>query len=226
MRRWFITGTDTEIGKTYVACALVRQLAQEGYRVAALKPLASGCEGMPGGLRNSDALALMRAANVELPYDQVNPVALEPAIAPHIAARQAGVRIDPDAIAAATRQIDADCLVVEGVGGWCVPLGQGWMLADLAARMADAVILVVGLRLGCLNHALLSAHQIQGDGMPLAGWIANILDPDMTALRDNLETLDESLPAPRLGTMGFGAAELAFAHGGVAGFLAATAGAR
>jgi dethiobiotin synthetase len=225
MRRWFITGTDTEIGKTRVACAIVRHLVAQGYRVAALKPLASGCERTPEGLRNADAMALMQAANVALPYNRVNPVALEPAIAPHVAARQAGVRIDLDAMASMAEGIDADHLVIEGVGGWCVPLGEGRMLADLAGRMADEVILVVGLRLGCLNHAILTAAQVERDGMRLAGWVANILDPGMSALADNLETLERSLPVPLLGTLGFGATELEFAVGDEAGFPPPVAGA-
>lgn len=225
MMRWFITGTDTEIGKTRVACAITRHLVSRGYRVAALKPVASGCDPTPAGLRNADALALMQAANVALPYERVNPVALEPAIAPHVAARLAGVRIDLDAMALSADGIDADHLVVEGVGGWCVPLGEGLMLADLAARMADAVILVVGLRLGCLNHAILTAAQVARDGPPLAGWVANILDPDMPVLQENLETLDRSLPAPRLGTLGFGAVDLEFPGGEEPGFPPRVAGA-
>lgn len=204
MKRWFIAGTDTEIGKTHVACALIRHLVANGRRVAAMKPVASGCDPGPDGLRNADALALQEAANVSLPYRQVNPVALQPAIAPHIAARQAGVDIDLAAIARAAEGVEADYFVVEGVGGWCVPLGEGAMLADLARLLADEVILVVGLRLGCINHALLSAAQIRRDGFSLAGWVANVLDPNMPALAENLATLEALMPAPRLGTVGFG----------------------
>jgi dethiobiotin synthetase len=201
VKRWFITGTDTGIGKTHVACALARHLVNEGFRVAAMKPVASGCAPTPAGLRNDDALALMRAANVELPYGQVNPVALEPAIAPHIAAEQAGLAIDFERIEAAASTVDADYLLVEGVGGWCVPLGGGRMLAELARRLTDAVILVVGMRLGCINHALLTAAQIGNEGPPLLGWIANRVDPAMPAYPENLATLTAMMPAPLLATL-------------------------
>jgi dethiobiotin synthetase len=201
MKRWFITGTDTEIGKTRVTCALIRHLAGQGYRVAGMKPVASGCQSTPKGPRNDDALALMRAANVILPYELVNPVALEPAIAPHIAAEQAGVAIDLDLISSIASEVRADYLLVEGVGGWCVPLGGGNMLADLVRRIADEVILVVGMRLGCINHALLSARQIERDGIPLRGWVANCIDPEMPASAENRQTLQSLMPVPLLATL-------------------------
>lgn len=201
MKRWFITGTDTEIGKTQVAAALIRHLVGQGYSVAGMKPVASGCESTGDGLRNEDALSLMAAANVAVPYEIVNPYAFEPAIAPHIAAEQAGQLIDVDRISAAAQTIEADYLVVEGVGGWCVPLGDGRLLAELARAMADEVILVVGMRLGCINHALLTAAQIERDGMPLKGWIANHVDPDMQAQSENLKTLQSLMPAHFLGEL-------------------------
>ena len=132
MKRWFITGTDTEIGKTYAASALIRYLAGQGHRVAGMKPVASGCETTNDGLRNDDALRLMAAANVILPYEVVNPCAFEPAIAPHIAAQQAEHLIDVHKISSIAKSIEADYLVIEGVGGWCVPLGDDCMLAELA----------------------------------------------------------------------------------------------
>jgi dethiobiotin synthetase len=201
MKRWFITGTDTEIGKTFVASALIRHLVGQGHRVAGMKPVASGCINTGGGLRNDDALSLMAAANVNLPYEVVNPCAYEPAIAPHIAAEEAGQSIDMGKICAAAQTIEADYLVIEGVGGWCVPLGNGCMLADLARATADEIILVVGMRLGCINHALLTAAQIERDGMSLKGWIANHVDPDMQAQTENLKTLQLLMPAPLLGTL-------------------------
>lgn len=201
MHRLFFTGTDTEIGKTRVAAAWARALAQSGHRVAAMKPVASGCERTAQGWRNDDALALMAAANVPLPYETVNRYAFEPPIAPHIAAARAGVRIDPDALAQDQHGIDADWLLVEGVGGWNVPLGDGLWLRDLSARLADAVILVVGMRLGCINHAMLTAQQIQRDGQRLVGWVANRVDPGMSHPQENLETLLESLPCALLGTL-------------------------
>ena len=199
MKRWFITGTDTEIGKTYVASNLIRQLVGQGYRVAGMKPMASGCECTSDGLRNDDALSLMAAANVPLPYEVVNPYAFEPAIAPHIAAEQAGQLIDIDRISALAQTIEADYLIIEGVGGWCVPLGNGCLLAELAKATADEVIIVVGMRLGCINHALLTAAQIERDGMPIKGWIANHVDPDMQAQSENMTTLQALMPIPLLG---------------------------
>ena len=204
MKRWFITGTDTEIGKTYVACALVRWLADQGHHVAGMKPVASGCERTNEGLRNEDALALMTAANVVVPYETVNPFAFEPAIAPHIAAAEAGQSIDIEKINAAAKTIKADYLVVEGAGGWCVPLGGDQLLGELAKVIADEVILVVGMRLGCINHALLTASQVEHDGIPLKGWIANHIDPDMQAQAENLETLRSLMPVPLLGVLPWG----------------------
>lgn len=199
MKRWFITGTDTEIGKTVTACALIRYLAAAGYRVAGMKPVASGCEATAAGLRNEDALGLMAASNVELPYETVNPCAYAPAIAPHIAALRTGRPIDLDLITQRAGAIDADYLVVEGVGGWMVPIGNDRLLADLAKATADEVIIVVGMRLGCINHALLTAAQVERDGMPLKGWIANHVDPDMQAQAENLATLQALMPCPLLG---------------------------
>ncbi|MDX1380559.1 MAG: dethiobiotin synthase [Xanthomonadales bacterium] len=208
MRRWFITGTDTGIGKTHAGCVLARALIGEGLRVAALKPVASGCERTPDGLRNEDALAWQAAANVPLGYDTVNPYAFEPPIAPHIAARQAGVTVDPARIEAIAQAIEVDVLLVEGAGGWCVPLGPGLTFADLAGRVCDGVILIVGLKLGCLNHALLTARAIRQDGQRLVGWIANRVDPDMAVAEDNLAHLRASLGAPLLGIVAHGGTRL------------------
>ena len=201
MKRLFISGTDTEIGKTWVASALIRHLVVAGYRVAGMKPVASGCEVTDAGLRNDDALRLIAESNVKLPYDLVNPFAYEPAIAPHIAAREVGRSIDIEKISELAKTIEADYLVVEGVGGWCVPLGETSMLAELAKATADEVIIVVGMRLGCINHALLTAAQIQRDGMLLKGWIANHVDPDMHVQSENLATLQSLMPCPLLGIL-------------------------
>jgi dethiobiotin synthetase len=201
MKRWFVTGTDTEIGKTVVASALIRHLVASGYRVAGMKPVASGCEATAAGLRNEDALSLMAASNVDLAYETVNPFAYQPAIAPHIAAQRAGRPIDLERIRELAETIDADCLVVEGVGGWMVPIGERRLLAELAKATADEVIIVVGLRLGCINHALLTAAQVGRDGMPLKGWIANHVDPDMQAQAENLATLQTLMPCPLLGVV-------------------------
>ena len=199
MKRWFITGTDTEIGKTWVASALIRHLVAEGHRVAGMKPVASGCENTDAGLRNDDALSLIAASNVKLPYETVNPFAFEPAVAPHIAAREAGRLIDINRISELAKTIEADYLIVEGVGGWCVPLGENSMLAELAKATADEVIIVVGMRLGCINHGLLTAAQIERDGFKLKGWIANHVDPDMDVQAENIATLQALMPCPLLG---------------------------
>lgn len=206
---WFVTGTDTGIGKTWVSCLMLRHWAAQGRRAAGFKPVASGCRRTPDGLRNEDAEALIAASSVTLPYERVNPVALEPAIAPHLAAAEAGVAIEPEALAQAIRRAAAECrlerLVVEGVGGWSVPLGPAGDLPDLARALALPVVLVVGVRLGCLNHALLTAGAIERSGLTLAGWVANLIEPDMPRLAGNLETLAARLPAPCLGTVPRGA---------------------
>ncbi len=207
MKRWFITGTDTEIGKTQVACALLRYLAAQGHSVAGMKPVASGCEKTPAGLRNDDALDLLSAANVALPYEIVNPIAFEPAIAPHIAAEESGQSIDIGKIRMLVQTIKADYLIIEGAGGWCVPLGDGHLLVELVRALADEVVLVVGMRLGCINHALLTAAQIERDGMPLKGWVANHVDPDMRVQSENLRTLQKLMPAPLLGVLRWGEQE-------------------
>ena len=199
MKRWFITGTDTEIGKTRVASALIRHLVAKGHRVAGMKPVASGCENTDAGLRNDDALSLIAASNVILPYETVNPFAYEPAIAPHIAAREAGQLIDISRISDLAKTIEADYLIIEGVGGWCVPLGENSMLAELAKATADEVIIVVGMRLGCINHGLLTAAQVERDGLRLKGWIANHVDPDMHVQSENTATLQALMPCPLLG---------------------------
>ena len=197
---FFITGTDTEVGKTVVATALVRGLVARGLRIAVMKPVASGSQRTPEGLRNEDALALMQASNVAAPYDRVNPYCFEPAISPHIAAEESGITVDLhhirrnfDALSA-----DADLVVVEGAGGWLAPVGPGTSMKDLARALELPTILVVGLRLGCINHALLTKLAIESQGATFAGWIANILDPAMPKQKDNLETLARGLGAPPL----------------------------
>lgn len=193
MSTYFVTGTDTGCGKTTVTAALARDYAVRGHSVVCFKPVASGCETTARGLRNDDAIKLQAAASVALDYDQINPVALEPAIAPHIAAERAGVVIDTTELARAMRAHPASIRLIEGAGGWMVPLGPETMTADLVRAVEARVILVVGIRLGCINHGLLSARAIQKDGLALEGWIANIMDPDMPALDENLATLEQHL---------------------------------
>ncbi|MGH8209464.1 MAG: dethiobiotin synthase, partial [Steroidobacteraceae bacterium] len=196
----FITGTDTGVGKTVVAAALARRLVAQGLRVAVMKPVASGSEATSEGLRNGDALTLIAASNAPAPYERVNPYCFEPAISPHIAAEEAGVTVDLghirhnfDALAAAS-----DLVVVEGAGGWLAPIGPGTSMADLAAGLKLPVLLVVGLRLGCINHALLTKLAIESQGVRLAGWVANTLDPAMARSAANLATLVRLIGVPPL----------------------------
>jgi dethiobiotin synthetase len=201
----FVTGTDTGIGKTVVAAALLAALNRTGGHAVGMKPVASGCVQTAHGWRNADAEALIAQSAGAADYALVNPYALAEAVAPHLAARAAGVEIRLDSILAAfaTLSTNADCLVVEGVGGWAVPLSPTLMQADLVRALKLPVILVVGLRLGCINHALLGARAIAGDGCRLVGWIGNRIDPDMARVEDNLATLRKLLPAPCLGVLPF-----------------------
>ena len=202
--RYFVTGTDTEIGKTTVAAGLLHAARIRGLSTAAVKPVAAGCERTVAGLRNDDALTLMAECSPPLEYDLLNPVALEPAIAPHIAAAEAGLTLSAQQLAQACfKAFDrrADLTLVEGAGGWRVPLNDQQTLADLAIALGEPVILVVGLRLGCINHALLTAEAIAADGLQLAGWVANQVDPQMDRQQHNLDTLKALMPAPLLGVV-------------------------
>lgn len=199
----FVTGTDTGIGKTIVSAALLVALNQAGTRAVGMKPVASGGRHSARGWRNEDAEALIVASAGDPRYDLVNPYALAQAVAPHLAAHSAGVEIhlEPILAAFAALSTNTDCLVVEGVGGWAVPLSPTLMQADLVRALRLPVMLVVGLRLGCINHAILSARAIAGDGCSLAGWIGNQVDPGMARVEDNLATLRTRLPAPCLGVL-------------------------
>lgn len=200
----FVTGTDTEVGKTYASVALLAAARAQGLSTAALKPVASGCERTPEGLRNDDALALLSQTTSGQSYFEVNPVAFEPAIAPHIAAERANeslhlARLMPG-LASLKRQ-PAEFAVVEGAGGWLTPLNDEESLADFAVAARLPVVLVVGMRLGCLNHALLTAAHIRSRGLPLVGWIGNCLSGEMPYLDDNLEYLNSHLETPLLGVL-------------------------
>lgn len=202
-RGWFVTGTDTGVGKTLVSLALMHRLQESGLRVAGMKPVASGCARLSQGLRNDDAVQLRAQSDVQLDYAVHNPYAFAPPVAPHIAARQAGITIDADVIVAAAARLSerADCLIVEGAGGWLVPLNDHETLAGLAVRLQLPVILVVAMRLGCLNHALLTARAVEHSGLSLAGWVANCLEPDMEAGQENINSLKSRLSAPLLGIL-------------------------
>lgn len=203
MKGFFVTGTDTEIGKTWCSVTLIARLQREGLRVAAIKPVASGCATTPEGLRNDDALRLWQQCGLPFRYEQVNPYAFAPAIAPHIAAEEAGIEIEISPIRDTCEELsrNSDCVVVEGVGGWRVPLNRREEVADLAAALGLPVILVVGLRLGCINHALLSAGAIRARGCRLAGWIANSVTPQMAQQQSNIDAIEQRIGAPLLGVV-------------------------
>lgn len=204
-RGFFITGTDTGIGKTWGGCSLLIALRERGWRVIGMKPVASGCERTSDGLRNEDALRLQAVSSVWAPYEAINPYAFEPPIAPHIAAREAGVEIAFGRIRASAEVLSrqADYLIIEGVGGWRVPLGGDGDVGALAVVLGLPVVLVVGVRLGCINHAMLTAAAIAADGLPLAGWIANLIDPGTERLAENLQALCTGIAAPCLGILPF-----------------------
>jgi len=198
---YFVTGTDTGVGKTLIACALLRAFARTGKSVVGMKPVAAGREGG----RWADVEALAHASTVSARAQIVNPYALEPAIAPHIAAELAGLEIGVEPIAHAYEELSrlADVVVVEGVGGLLVPLNAAQTGADLAMRLGLPMVLVVGMRLGCLNHALLTRRQLEASGLRCAGWVANCIFPDMPHLDGNIRALEQRLDCPLLGVVPF-----------------------
>ncbi len=200
---YFIAGTDTEIGKTFSACALLHAARRQGLSALAMKPVAAGTE---ANGENDDVRRLLAAASVAAPRELVNPYLFAPPIAPHIAAVEAGRPIKAAVIRHAFQELKplAEVLIVEGVGGWRVPLGDDFDAADLARELGLPVILVVGMRLGCISHALLTAESIAAQGLPLAGWVANRIDPAMSRFEENLACLERTLPAPLLGIIPHG----------------------
>lgn len=204
-KTFFLTGTDTGVGKTIVSAALLEAANLAGKRTLGMKPIASGCESTPEGLRNEDALILQQAASETLAYDLVNPVALAPAIAPHVAAAQAGRVMSTDRLVGFCRGMQmrpADLLLIEGAGGWRVPLNDRETYSAVPRELGVPVILVVALRLGCINQALLTAEAIRNDGLTLAGWVANRAEPEaMSCEQESLEYLKAHIPAPCLGVL-------------------------
>jgi dethiobiotin synthetase len=200
-REFFVTGTDTGVGKTLVTAALLRRLRESGVAVAGMKPVAAGSIAGPEGPANEDALLLQEESSIRHRYALVNPWLFEPAIAPHLAAAEAGITIDTKRITAAHAELraGADVVLAEGAGGFLVPLDASRSLADLPALLGMDVLLVVGLRLGCLNHALLTAEAVTARGLTLAGWIGNVIDPGFARREENVATLTARLPAPCLG---------------------------
>jgi dethiobiotin synthetase len=203
MKGFFITGTDTNVGKTLVASALVFKFAQDGFKAVGMKPVAAGYSMIDGKLQSEDVTQLVAASNVSAPSEQINPYAFEPAIAPHIAAAQSNLEIKLDVISKAYAALTtrADVIIIEGAGGFYVPLSESLDTAALAKALDLPVILVVGMRLGCLNHALLTAEAIRARGLQLTGWIANTIDPDMAMFEENISSLKQLIQAPCLGVI-------------------------
>ena len=209
-KAFFITGTDTNVGKTLIAAGLLVAAKNRGLTTAALKPVAAGCEQTAEGLRNGDALLLQSVITQSLAYDQINPYPLEAAIAPHIAAQQEKRSLSVDRLSGFCRGVlaSANFTLLEGAGGWRVPINARETLADLAKNLQLPVIVVVGVRLGCINHALLTLEAIIRDGLPVAGWVANCVDAEMPVLQENIDSLRARLPAPCLGVVPFLAEQL------------------
>lgn len=205
----FITGTDTEIGKTWCTLALIKALQQQGLSVAGMKPIATGCHVHAGALHNEDAEKILAAASVHVPYEWVNPYSFVPPISPHLAAAQTSTCISIEPIVKAYQQLAelTDIVVIEGVGGWRVPINAQQGLREIVQSLQARVILVVGLRLGCINHALLSAETILRDGCQLVGWIANEVDPYFE-VKDSVASIRERLAAPLLAHIPYMAGEM------------------
>lgn len=202
---FFITGTDTDVGKTWIARGLLKLINDTGYSTTVMKPISAGCEKTHEGYRNDDAVQLINSASVKPAYEKVNPYAYGPAIAPHIAAEQENTVIELSRIITIYNELSskADYTIVEGAGGWKVPINNEQTLADIACAMQLPVIIVVGMRLGCLNHAILTAESIFGMGVPVAGWVANTLNREFSAQNDNIDALQCSLNIPFIGTVPF-----------------------
>ena len=204
--KFFIAGTDTDVGKTLVSTGLLAAANRHGLTTAAIKPVAAGCRQTAGGLRNDDALAMQALINMPLTYQMINPIALEPAIAPHIALQQINQTVTSAELAKHCRNVltmGAGLVVIEGAGGWRTPINDNETLAELPKSMKWPVILVVGMRLGCLNHTLLTVEAMQRDGVEITGWIANKIAPDMNVYEDNIASLKQRLSAPCLGEIPF-----------------------
>jgi dethiobiotin synthetase len=205
---YFITGTNTDVGKTYIARALIKHFCEQGLLTIGMKPVAAGAEMVNGRLLNSDVTELINAGNMEANIELINPYVFAPAIAPHIAAEQVGVTVSLDKIQQAfdALQSQTEVILVEGAGGFCVPINRQETMADLAVKLNLPVIMVVGVRLGCINHALMTAGSIKAAGLTLAGWVANRIDPDMLAIEENISTLKSMIKAPCISDVAWGRA--------------------
>lgn len=202
----FITGTDTDVGKTYITLGILNAFKKQKYSTLGIKPVASGCTKNNGQLQNADALALQQSSSILLHYHQINPFAFEPPISPNIAAAQAKRDITVLELKQRTQyalQFPSDICLVEGIGGWYCPLNRTETMADYVKAMGLKTLLVVGMRLGCINHTLLTYRAIQQDNISVVGWIANCIDPRMSHPQESIDTLRERLPSPCLGVVGF-----------------------
>jgi dethiobiotin synthetase len=201
----FVTGTDTDVGKTYISQALIKHFCRQGLQAVGMKPVAAGAEIENGRLLNVDVQAIISASNVVASIDQINPYVFAPAIAPHIAAQQVGVEIAIEPIMRAFQalQQQADVVVVEGAGGFLVPINESLTMGDLAKALNVGVLLVVGVRLGCISHALLTVQAIEAKGLHLIGWVANRIEPNMPALEENIATLKTMIKAPCIADVGW-----------------------
>jgi dethiobiotin synthetase len=202
-QKYFLTGTDTDAGKTLIASALLCKARLEGLTTVGLKPIAAGCEQTPNGLRNDDALKLIEQSTDKIPYEQVNPISFVEPIAPHIAGQKLRKPLSADRTIGLLRGVlminRSEFVIIEGAGGYKVPLNPRETLADVAKELKLPVILVIGMKLGCLNHALLTVEAIQRDGLAIAGWVASKVDTDMLVYEENIETLHAMIPAQCLG---------------------------
>lgn len=216
IKRWFVTGTDTEVGKTVASSALLQAAVKAGYCAVGYKPVASGCELTAEGLRNSDALALQKNSAVQLPYQKINPLAFLEPTSPHIVSAEEGTPITFTQLSAGLAEIsdNADWVLTEGAGGWFTPLSEQHTFADWVIEQALPVILVVGIRLGCINHALLTAQAINLAGLPLVGWIGNNLQAPDKYQAAYLNTLHQRIAAPCLGEIPYLTDQAAFDHAG------------
>lgn len=205
-KKYFITGTDTDVGKTLVTCALIHAFQKQKESIIAIKPVAAGCERVDGQLKSTDALEIIQAlddshSRTSHPYEVINPISLQSAVAPHIAATEVGISLSVESLQEACNlsQFNQDYVLVEGAGGWLVPLNETETMADFVVAESFDVVLVIGMKLGCINHALLTIENIKSRGLKFSGWLANCLDKDMMVLDENIQTLCERIDAPLLG---------------------------
>lgn len=207
VKYYFVTGTDTDVGKTYVTVGLLKLFKNQGFSTVGIKPVASGCDDLSNGLRNNDVLLLQNHATVQLPYELINPIAFKMPIAPHIAASKSNISLTAEILVSgcqAALSESSEIVIIEGAGGWYAPLNINQTMADFVKQLGLEVILVVGIRLGCLNHALLTYQAILNDKITLKGWIANCIDSKMDFIDENIQTLSNKIKAPFLGKVPFG----------------------